>query len=152
MRSARRRTMKSSLTDTALVRSMVRVNVSVHRKSAALVKRFPAFLAMELSCVGVRTKVVFVGFPELERLTALFAIEWSIVDVFVAFMIVHHGFVYERCFALIARVRFVVQMSTGVHLVLGITQKASIAGLKRTAVRPFTGVNTHVRFEIGLGR
>lgn len=100
----------------------------------------------------VKGKMLLIAFPVYECVFTLFTIVWWIVSVTFDFMIFQHCLIEKRGITLIALVRFAAQMSTFVHQEFGVTQEASVAGLKVTMVRPFTGVNTHVRLENGFCR
>lgn len=115
MRSACRRTVEAIPTETTLVRSIVRVDVSMHLKGTQLAKRFSAIVASILPNVGVGKKVVFVGLAYFKRLIAQFAFKWSIVTVNISLVILQPGDVNERCWTLIAFVWIIASMTSHVH-------------------------------------
>lgn len=148
VRSTRCRTMKTTLTHAAFIRSIVRVDVQMDLECALLTERSATKIAIVLPYVGVRQLMVPEGFRQLERLTALVAVVRSIVAVPVAFVIGQLTLTDERIGAQFALVRFLAQMTAHVDRTLAGAEKTSIARLIQTRISFVAGVQFHVLLQI----
>lgn len=111
--------METAAADTALVRSIVGVNVHVHPVGGALPERISAFRAFVLFDIRMRELVVFQTVEHLKGHSTFFALEWSTVSVYVARMFVQGIFTDKRRRTFIAGIWLIVQMSSHVQLPFG---------------------------------